>query len=130
MWFIIGSVNPARILTLSGSLTGYKRRCLRRHFSKCTFFEVHFRSSDHHRSEHRPCHAETVPFIEKIRKEYYAAVVDGPAAVSEQNFLRYGVSTTPTLALLDRRGIVRLYHPGGMTYQELRSAIQGVLQTP
>jgi thiol-disulfide isomerase/thioredoxin len=74
--------------------------------------------------------AVELPFIEKIRKEYYSAVVDGPAAVSEQNFLRYGVSTTPTLALLDKHGIVRLYHPGAMTYQELRSAIQGVLQTP
>jgi thiol-disulfide isomerase/thioredoxin len=74
--------------------------------------------------------AAELPFIEKIRKEYYSAVVDGPAAVSEQNFLRYGVSTTPTLALLDKHGIVRLYHPGAMTYQELRSAIQGVLQTP
>jgi hypothetical protein len=54
----------------------------------------------------------------------------GRRAVSEQNFLSYGVSTTPTLTLVDRRGIVRLYHPGGMTYQELRSAINGVLQAP
>jgi thiol-disulfide isomerase/thioredoxin len=71
-----------------------------------------------------------LPHIEKVRREYYAAVVDGPTVVSEQNFLNYGVSTTPTLALVDRRGIVRLYHPGGITYQELRSAIEGVLQRP
>jgi thiol-disulfide isomerase/thioredoxin len=71
-----------------------------------------------------------LPYIEKIRAEYYSAVVDGPAAVSEQNFLNYGVSTTPTLTLVDRRGIVRLYHPGGMTYRELRSAIEDVLRTP
>jgi thiol-disulfide isomerase/thioredoxin len=70
-----------------------------------------------------------LPYIEKVRKQFYAEVVDGPAAVSEQNFLNYGVSTTPTLALVDRRGMVRLYHPGGMTYQELRSAITRVLQT-
>src|SRR5579863_914567 len=69
-----------------------------------------------------------LPYIEKIRKEYYGGVVDGPAVVSEQNFQNYGVSTTPTLALVDRAGIVRLYHPGEMTYQELRSAIEGVLQ--
>jgi hypothetical protein len=25
---------------------------------------------------------------------------------------------------------VRLYHPGGMTYRELRSAIEDVLRTP
>lgn len=71
-----------------------------------------------------------VPHIEKIRKEYYAAIVDGPAAVSERNFLNYGVSTTPTLALVDKGGVVRLYHPGGMTYEELRSAIEDVLKRP
>jgi thiol-disulfide isomerase/thioredoxin len=70
-----------------------------------------------------------LPYIEKIRKQFYGDVVDGPAAVNEQNFLNYGVSTTPTLALVDRRGMVTLYHPGGMTYQELRSAIARVLQT-
>ncbi|MEO8050392.1 MAG: thioredoxin domain-containing protein [Acidobacteriota bacterium] len=71
-----------------------------------------------------------VPHIEKIRKEYYAAVVDGPAIVSERNFLTFGVSTTPTLALVDKGGVVRLYHPGGMTYNELRSALQAVLKKP
>jgi thiol-disulfide isomerase/thioredoxin len=71
-----------------------------------------------------------LPYIEKIRQTYYSGVVDGPAVVSEQNFLNYGVSTTPTLALVDRRGIVRLYHPGELTHQELRSAIEGVLQRP
>ena len=71
-----------------------------------------------------------VPHIEKIRKEFYSAVVDGPAAVSERNFLNYGVSTTPTLALVDKHGVVRLYHPGGMTYEELRSALEAVLARP
>jgi thioredoxin-related protein len=35
-----------------------------------------------------------------------------PAAVSERNFEIYGVSTTPTLALIDSSGIHSLYHPG------------------
>jgi thiol-disulfide isomerase/thioredoxin len=67
-------------------------------------------------------------YIEEVRKQYYAGVVEGPAIVSEENFRTYGVSTTPTLALLDRHGIVRLYHPGGMMYEELRSAIVAVLK--
>ena len=46
-----------------------------------------------------------------------------PAPVSEENFRNYGASTTPTLVLIDRAGIVRLYHPGAMTYEELRAAI-------
>jgi thiol-disulfide isomerase/thioredoxin len=68
-----------------------------------------------------------VLYIEKIRKEFYGEVVDGPVPVSENNFLAYGVSTTPTVVLTDANGIVRLYHPGRMTYDELRSAIEGVL---
>jgi thiol-disulfide isomerase/thioredoxin len=69
-------------------------------------------------------------YIEQIRKQYYAAVVDAPATINEDNFKNYGVSTTPTLALVDRHGVVRRYHPGGMTYAELKTAIEGVLRIP
>ncbi len=62
-------------------------------------------------------------YIEKIRKERYGDIIADPAPVSEANFLRYGASTTPTLVLIDRNGIVRLYHPGRMTYEELRPAV-------
>jgi hypothetical protein len=34
----------------------------------------------------------------------------------------------PTLVLLDRRGIVRLYHPGNMTEGELSAAIELLLK--
>ena len=50
------------------------------------------------------------------------------AKVSEANFTRYGASTTPTLVLIDRAGIVRLYHPGAMTYADLRAAVAKVIQ--
>jgi thiol-disulfide isomerase/thioredoxin len=65
--------------------------------------------------------------IEAIRREFYSAVLDGPTIVNEQNFLAYGVSTTPTLTLVDRQGIVRLYHPGAMQYAELKSAVESLL---
>jgi hypothetical protein len=39
--------------------------------------------------------------------------------VSEETFANYGSSTTPTMVLVDREGVVRLYHPGEMTYAEL-----------
>ena len=55
-------------------------------------------------------------------------MIDGPAPVSEANFTRYGASTTPTLVLIDRVGIVRLYHPGVMTYAELREAVEKVVK--
>lgn len=65
-------------------------------------------------------------YIETVRKENYSSIVSAPAVVNEQNFLNYGVSTTPTLVLVDRQGIVRLYHPGRMTYEELRPKIQAL----
>ncbi|HLH40325.1 MAG TPA: TlpA disulfide reductase family protein [Bryobacteraceae bacterium] len=62
-------------------------------------------------------------YIEKIRQERYSAIITSPAPVNEENFRRYGASTTPTLVLVDRAGIVRMYHPGAMQYEELRAAV-------
>jgi len=67
--------------------------------------------------------ADELKYIEAIRHKYYADLLDVPAPVSEANFRNYGASTTPTLVLIDRRGIVRLYHPGAMTLDELRAAL-------
>ncbi len=44
--------------------------------------------------------------------------------VSQQNFLDFGVSTTPTLVVIDTDGIVRLYNPGDMPYDELQPHIE------
>jgi thiol-disulfide isomerase/thioredoxin len=69
-------------------------------------------------------------YIEQIRRERYAGLITAPAPVSEENFRRYGASTTPTLVLIDRAGIVRLYHPGAMTYEELRARVQSIVAAP
>jgi thiol-disulfide isomerase/thioredoxin len=69
-------------------------------------------------------------YIEQVRRTYYSGVIDAPAKVSEANFTRYGASTTPTLVLIDRAGIVRLYHPGAMTYADLRAAVARVISNP
>lgn len=71
--------------------------------------------------------AEELKYIETVRERFYAPLVDVPAPLSTANFLRYGASTTPTIVLIDRKGIVRLYHPGAMTEAELRAALAGVL---
>ena len=68
-------------------------------------------------------------YIEKIRQERYSEIITAPAPVSEANFLRYGASTTPTLVLVDRHGIVRLYHPGRMTYEELRPLVEALFKS-
>jgi thiol-disulfide isomerase/thioredoxin len=67
--------------------------------------------------------ADELRYIDQIRHRYYADLLDLPAPVSEENFKNYGASTTPTLVLIDRQGIVRLYHPGAMTLEELRAAL-------
>ena len=78
------------------------------------------------RGEEAPPDVE-LRYIETVRKQSYGDIVDAPAVVSEENFRNYGVSTTPTLLLVDREGIVRMYHPGKMTYDELRTRIQALL---
>jgi thiol-disulfide isomerase/thioredoxin len=62
-------------------------------------------------------------YIEEVRRQFYTGVVEGPLVVNEQNFRAYGASTTPTLVLVDRKGIVRMYHPGAISYPELRARI-------
>ena len=47
--------------------------------------------------------------------------------VSQQNFLDFGVSTTPTLVIIDRAGIVQLYNPGTLSYQELSAHVERLL---
>ncbi len=70
---------------------------------------------------------DEIKYIDEIRRKYYLDLADMPVPVSEENLKIYGVSTTPTLVLVDKRGIVRLYHPGSMTAGELGHAVRAVL---
>jgi thiol-disulfide isomerase/thioredoxin len=63
-------------------------------------------------------------YIESVRQKYYASLLDMPVPLSKQNFNAYGASTTPTLVVLNRAGQVAMYHPGALSYDELRSALQ------
>jgi len=47
--------------------------------------------------------------------------------ISSENFVNFGVSTTPTLVLVDRDGVVRMYHPGRMAYEDLKARIEALL---
>ena len=64
------------------------------------------------------------PYIEQIRRQFYPMLDNTPIPLSASNFMMYGASTTPTIVLLDRAGIVRLYHPGAMQEQELTAQIE------
>jgi cytochrome c biogenesis protein CcmG/thiol:disulfide interchange protein DsbE len=63
-------------------------------------------------------------YIESVRARYYASLQDMPVPLSKQNFNAYGASTTPTLVVLNRAGQVAMYHPGALSYDELRNAVQ------
>lgn len=67
--------------------------------------------------------AEETKYIDEVRHRFYAELLNVPAPISEDNFKNYGASTTPTVVLIDRQGIVRLYHPGAMSLEELRAAL-------
>ena len=47
--------------------------------------------------------------------------------VSQKNFLEFGVSTTPTLVVIDREGTVRLYNPGDLPFDELSGHVERLL---
>jgi thiol-disulfide isomerase/thioredoxin len=66
-------------------------------------------------------------YIEEVRRRYYAALPDMPVPLSAANFIHYGASTTPTLVLIDRAGVVRYYHPGAATEADLSARIRALL---
>jgi thiol-disulfide isomerase/thioredoxin len=63
-------------------------------------------------------------YIESVRARYYGSLQDMPVPLSKQNFNAYGASTTPTLVVLNRAGQVSMYHPGAMSYDDLRGAVE------
>ncbi|HUK23831.1 MAG TPA: TlpA disulfide reductase family protein [Terriglobales bacterium] len=70
---------------------------------------------------------QELAYIEQVREKYYAGLADVPVPISEKNFTTYGALATPTLVLLDRQGIVKLYHPNEMTYSQLKAALDRVV---
>ncbi|MDQ6759953.1 MAG: TlpA family protein disulfide reductase [Acidobacteriota bacterium] len=70
---------------------------------------------------------QELKYIEEVRRKYYADLSDMAAPVSESTFKAYGASTTPTIVIIDRHGIVRLFHPGKMSLEELEAAVHSVV---
>jgi len=66
-------------------------------------------------------------YVDQVRRQFYAPLGSMATPLSAENFQRYGCSTTPTLVLLDSGGIVRLYHPGAMSYDALAGQVRRFL---
>jgi len=71
---------------------------------------------------------EELRHIDEVRQKFYGQIPGMAVPVSSENFRVYGASTVPTLVLIDRQGMVRLYHPGEMTYDELAPKVAAVVR--
>jgi thiol-disulfide isomerase/thioredoxin len=72
--------------------------------------------------------AEEETEIGRVWAENYAALSGVAHPIDEAAMRAYGVSSTPTLVLVDRRGIVRLYRPSRLSVAELDRQIAKALQ--
>lgn len=73
---------------------------------------------------------QELKYIDQVRRDFYGPLGSLSVAVSEKAFTDYGASTTPTLVLVGRSGIVRLYHPGGMSFDDLSKAVSTAMHEP
>ena len=66
-------------------------------------------------------------YIDTIRHRYYQWLETQPVPLATENHLRYGVSSTPTIVLVDRTGTIRMYHPGRIAADDLDARIRTLL---
>jgi hypothetical protein len=63
----------------------------------------------------------------KVWSESYAGLEGVSIPIDTETMVRYGVSATPTYALIDRKGVVRFYTPTRLSEAELSQRIEAVL---
>jgi hypothetical protein len=73
--------------------------------------------------------AEEMAYMMQVRDQVYPWLAREWVPVSEENLKNYGASTTPTVVLVDRAGIVRLYHPGQMTLEQIEPHIRAIIES-
>lgn len=66
-------------------------------------------------------------YIDRVLSSSYPWLRTVPVPLDEANHVTYGVSTTPTIVIVDREGRVAAYHPGVMTLEALEAAIAPLL---
>jgi len=73
---------------------------------------------------------EEMAYIKEIRDKFYPWLSAHAVPVSDDIFAKYGVSTTPTLVLIDRAGKVSKYNPGRLTMEQLEPLIRSITAPP
>jgi thiol-disulfide isomerase/thioredoxin len=71
--------------------------------------------------------AEEKAHMAKVWAEAYAGLEGVPILIDTDAMAQYGVSATPTYALIDRKGMVRFYSPTRLSEAELSRRIETVL---
>lgn len=66
--------------------------------------------------------------IEKVWKEFYGGLEGVPIPIDTETMVRYGVSATPTFALVDKKGVVRFYTPTRLSEEEMERRIKELLK--
>jgi thioredoxin-related protein len=74
--------------------------------------------------------ADETRYIEAVRDASYGFLKNRPVPLSEANHKTYGVSSTPTLVLVDRQGRIALYNPGRMAKEALEAQVRQLLAAP
>ena len=74
-----------------------------------------------------PSPNEERSYIDRVYQRFYAQIPNAGVPLDGESFDRFGASTTPTIVVVDRHGIVKLYHPGAMSENELAAAVEPLL---
>ena len=71
--------------------------------------------------------AEETAKVQAVWKESYPGLADVPIVIDTDAMIRYGVSATPSFALIDKRGVVRHYTATRLSEAELSRRIEELL---
>lgn len=71
--------------------------------------------------------AEETEKVRKVWAESYPGLADVPVAIDTDAMVRYGVSATPSFALVDRKGVVRVYTATRLSEAALSARIEELL---
>jgi thiol-disulfide isomerase/thioredoxin len=71
---------------------------------------------------------EELKYIEQVRDQFYPWMKNVSVPVSDEVYLTYGVSTTPTYVMIDRDGKVSTYLPGQPTIEEIDALVQKIVK--
>ena len=71
---------------------------------------------------------EELKYIEQVRDQFYPWMKNVSAPVSDEVYMKYGVSTTPTYVMIDRDGKVSTYLPGQPTIEQIDELVQKIVK--